>query len=124
MYALFFMAAIALGAVVAIALVVIIALTLARRQSASQPPAAAAPDEFASLSEPERCDFVFALGALDDPSAMRLLERALEDPCEAVAVAAAHALVGAGRRERLEHFLASSSGERSQRIAATLALLD
>ena len=52
--------------------------------------------ELAQDLEAERCDFVFAIAALEDPSSLRLLERALDDPCEAVALAAAHALATSG----------------------------
>jgi hypothetical protein len=52
-----------------------------------------------------------------------LLERALDDPCEAVALAAAHALTMAGSSTRLERFFAEHPGERTDRIAASLELL-
>ena len=79
--------------------------------------------QFANLSEAERCDFVFAIAALEDPSSLRLLERALEDPCEAVALAAAHALTTAGSTLSLERFFAAHPGRRTDRIAASLELL-
>jgi HEAT repeat protein len=80
-------------------------------------------DEFGNLSNAQRCDFIFAIAALDDPSSLRLLERALDDPCEAVALAAAHALTMAGSTTRLERFFAEHPGGRTDRIAASLELL-
>lgn len=79
--------------------------------------------EFAELSEPARCDMIFAVAALDDDAAQHLLEHALDDPAEAVATAAAHALVTHGHTGMVERFLAAHPGERADRIAATLALL-
>jgi hypothetical protein len=84
------------------------------------------PDElsarFDGLSEAERCDFVFAIAALEDPSSTRLLERALDDPCEAVALAAAHALASFGGTATLQRFFAQRGG-RAERIARSLELL-
>ena len=80
-------------------------------------------DEFAGLSESARCDLVFAVAALDDERSRQLLEHALGDPAEAVALAAAHALVTSGRHEVVDAFLASHPGERADRIKATLSLL-
>jgi HEAT repeat protein len=79
--------------------------------------------EFAALSEPARCDMIFAVAALDDDRSSELLERALDDPSEAVALAAAHALAGRGSSPVVERYLASHPGERADRIAGTLALL-
>jgi hypothetical protein len=81
-------------------------------------------EEFAGLSESARCDLIFAVGALDDERSQRLLEHALRDPAEAVSLAAAHALAGNGRRPTVDAFLASNPGERAERIAQALALLD
>jgi hypothetical protein len=81
----------------------------------------AAGEEFADLSEADRCDLVFAVAALDDPRSQRLLEHALDDPSEAVALAAARAMANRGRTPELERYLARP-GERSRRIAATLRL--
>ena len=80
-------------------------------------------DEFAGLSESARCDLVFAVGTLDDERSRSLLEHALSDPAEAVALAAAHALESSGRGSIVEGFLKAHPGERADRIAATLALL-
>jgi len=80
--------------------------------------------EFAGLSEASRCDLVFAVAALDDERSQKLLEHALNDPAEAVSLAAAHALAGHGRRALVDSFLASHPGARADRIAQALALLD
>jgi len=80
--------------------------------------------EFAGLSESARCDLVFAVAALDDERSQKLLEHALNDPAEAVSLAAAHALAGHGRRALVDGFLASHPGARADRIAQALALLD
>ncbi len=80
-------------------------------------------DDFANLSNAERCEFIFAVATLDDPSSLRLLERALGDPCEAVALAAAHALTTAGRTAPLERFLSEHPGNRAESITASLELL-
>ena len=81
-------------------------------------------DEFAGLSESRRCDLVFAVATLEDERSQRLLEFALNDPADAVATAAAHALAANGRRASVETFLARHPGPRADRIAQTLALLD
>ncbi len=96
---------------------------------ASLPPAAtadwtrAAGEEFTNLSEAERCDLVFAFAALDDSASEALLEGALEDPSEAVALAAARAFVNRGRDAVVERALATHPGERSRRIKEALDLL-
>jgi hypothetical protein len=77
--------------------------------------------EFAHLSEADRCDLVFAVAALEGPRSQRLLEEALDDPSEAVALAAARAMTSRGRSAELERYLALPS-ERSRRIAAMLQL--
>ena len=79
--------------------------------------------EFAGLSESARCDLVFAVAALRDDRAHHLLEFALRDPNEAVALAAAHALAGSGRAPTVERFLAQHPGDRAERIVSTLSLL-
>lgn len=83
----------------------------------------AAGDEFSGLSEPARCDLIFAVAALDDERSQRLLEHALDDPSEAVSIAAAHALHSRGHSEFVQRYLADRPGERADRIAQTLALL-
>jgi hypothetical protein len=81
-------------------------------------------DEFAGLSESARCDMVFAVAALDDERSQRLLEHALSDPAEAVALAAAHGLISSGRAGIVQTFLDDHPGQRADRIAQTLSLLD
>ena len=83
--------------------------------------ATAAGAEFANLSEADRCDLVFAVAALEDPRGQRILEGALDDPSEAVALAAARAMACRGRSAELERYLARP-GERTRRIAAALSL--
>jgi len=80
-------------------------------------------DEFSGLSDAARCDLVFAVAAIDDERCARLLEFALNDPSEAVAIAAARALVSSGRGAVVEQFLAKHPGERAEHIANMLALL-
>jgi hypothetical protein len=81
-------------------------------------------EEFAGLSEAARCDLVFAVAALEDERSQHLLEYALNDPAEAVSLAAAHALAGHGRRTVVDTYLTSHPGARADRIAQALALLD
>ncbi len=80
-------------------------------------------DEFAGLSESARCDLVFAVALLEDERSQKLLQHALTDPAEPVALAAAHALATSGRRTVVERYLSEHPGERADRIAGTLALL-
>jgi HEAT repeat protein len=87
-----------------------------------------APEDFVrsryeKLSAPQRVDFIFAIAALEDASSAELLARALDDPDETVALAAARALAGAGRSDELERFFATHRGERATRIARMLELL-
>jgi hypothetical protein len=79
--------------------------------------------EFSNLSEPARCDLIFAVAALHDERSAQLLKFALFDPSETVAVAAAHALVSSGRAAAVDRFLAEHPGERTDRIARMLTLL-
>jgi HEAT repeat protein len=80
--------------------------------------------EFGGLSESARCDLIFAVVDLDDERSRRLLEHALQDPSEAVALAAAHALVRRGAGASVEEFAQRHPGERSERLARTLELLN
>ena len=80
-------------------------------------------DEFAGLSESARCDLIFAVAALEDDRSHRLLEHALNDPAEAVSMAAAHALATTGRASELQKYLERNPGPRSERISETLSLL-
>jgi hypothetical protein len=126
---------IVIGVIVVAALVAAYAIFAPRRKAervrdVAQPPitattgwTSAAGDEFAGLSESARCDMIFAVAALDDDASQHLLEHALADPAEPVAIAAAHALATHGRTAAVDRFLADNPGERADRIAATLALL-
>lgn len=79
--------------------------------------------EFGSLPEAARCDMIFAVSALDDDRSAQLLEHALSDPSETVALAAARALKERGRSDAVDEYLACHPGERAERIAHTLSLL-
>ncbi|HKE35967.1 MAG TPA: hypothetical protein VKB39_00955 [Candidatus Baltobacteraceae bacterium] len=79
--------------------------------------------DFGSLPEAARCDMIFAVSALDDDRSAQLLEHALDDPSETVALAAARALKERGRSDAVDEYLARNPGERAERIAHTLSLL-
>jgi HEAT repeat protein len=79
--------------------------------------------EFGSLPEAARCDMIFAVSALDDERSSQLLEHALDDPSETVALAAARALKERGRSDAVDAYLARNPGDRAERIAHTLSLL-
>jgi hypothetical protein len=79
--------------------------------------------EFDSLLEAARCDMIFGVSALDDERSAQLLEHALDDPSETVALAAARALKERGRSDAVDAYLARHPGERAERIAHTLSLL-
>lgn len=79
--------------------------------------------DFGSLPEAARCDMIFAVSALDDERSAQLLEHALSDPSETVALAAARALKERGRSDEVDAYLARHPGERAERIASTLSLL-
>lgn len=108
--------------VLAVAVIALAIYALVRRSRRTIEVAAPA-DEFAELSEAERCDYVFALSALDDPSNANRLRRALDDPSEVVAIAAARSLVLAGHRDEVEALLARRNDARSHTIASALELL-
>ncbi|MDQ2872199.1 MAG: hypothetical protein M3R35_03605 [Candidatus Eremiobacteraeota bacterium] len=97
-------------------------------EPAAEPPAsdwtAQAGEEFAGLSEPARCDLIFAVAALDDARSHQLLVHALDDPSEAVALAAAHALARNGRGGDLDAYASAHPGARADTLVSTLALLD
>ena len=80
-------------------------------------------DEFAGLSESARCDLIFAVSDLNDDRSARLLEHALDDPSDAVALAAAHALARRGARECVIAYAHRHPGERAERIVSTLDLI-
>lgn len=79
--------------------------------------------EFGSLPEAARCDMIFAASSLDDERSAHLLEHALNDPSETVALAAARALKERGHSDAVDAYLARNPGERAERIAHTLSLL-
>jgi len=81
-------------------------------------------EEFAGLSEAARCDMVFAVADLDDERSRGLLVHALDDPSETVALAAAHALMNAGRAEEVKAYVSRHPGSRAQTLVETLALLE
>lgn len=82
--------------------------------------AASQPGAPAQLSEAQRVDAVLATGSLESDDATAYLVAALDDPSEAVALAAAHALAGSGRGDALRRHLESRPGERSERLADTI----
>jgi hypothetical protein len=121
---------VAVAAVAAAVIVALVATVAVRRMRRAAPVhaergawAGMAGSEFASLDDAARCDLIFAVAALDDERSLGLLHEALDDPCESVALAAAHALDRQGRRNALESYLEAHPGERARRIASTLALL-
>ncbi|MBV8154767.1 MAG: hypothetical protein JOY98_10120 [Candidatus Eremiobacteraeota bacterium] len=79
--------------------------------------------EFSTLPEAARCDMIFAVTTLDDERSAKLLQHALEDPSETVALAAARALSERGLGGTVDAYLTRHPGERTERIARTLALL-
>lgn len=112
--------------VIAIALV---AFILARRSSR---PAVSvertswtgrAGEGFENLSEAARCDMIFAIAELPGDDRTATLQQALDDPSEAVALAAANALTVRGDGAVVQSHLASRPGARSERIARDLSLL-
>ena len=108
------------------AIVAYVLRTRRRAQAVARPArwTDAAGDDFAGLSESGRCDLIFALAALDDAASLTLLENALDDPSETVALAAAHALTSRGGGERVQRYFAAHPDQRAARIAQTFALLD
>ncbi len=116
----------ALALLLLLGVVLAIALRAQPKAPPLQPPsswAQGAGDEFAGLSEADRCDLIFAVAALEDERSHELLERALDDPSETVALAAARGLTRHGGASTLERYLAQRPGERARRIAQTLELL-
>ena len=81
-------------------------------------------EEFAGLSESARCDLIFAVGALEDERSHQLLLHALDDPADAVALAAAHALSRNGRADEIRAYAQSHPGVRADTLEHTLAFLD
>ena len=122
---------VAAAVVAAVSIVTVLAVMAMRakrqavvvRHAADDTWAGEAGSEFAGLSESERCDVVFAIGALEDDASWPLLERALRDSSEAVALAAAHALTRRGNGESVERYLAANPGDRASRISSALEVL-
>jgi hypothetical protein len=81
-------------------------------------------EEFAGLSEAARCDLIFAVATLDDERSHRLLLHALDDPADAVALAAAHALARNGNAADVAAYVRAYPGTRADTLVQTLALLD
>jgi HEAT repeat protein len=81
-------------------------------------------EEFAGLSESARCDLVFAVADLRDERSQQLLLHALDDPSEAVVLAAAHALARRGQSDAIQRYAQDHPGERAERIVRTLALME
>lgn len=81
-------------------------------------------EEFAGLSESERCDLIFAVAALEDERTHSLLVHALGDPSGAVALASAHALRTAGHEDEVERFVRDHPGARAEALLRDLTLLD
>jgi hypothetical protein len=79
-------------------------------------------DEFGPLSESERCDLIFAYAVLGDAHSLDVIEHALDDPSESVAIAAARALARRGQNEVLARYFGARPSDRSRRIAAALEL--
>jgi HEAT repeat protein len=81
-------------------------------------------EEFAGLSESARCDLIFAVADLQDARSQQLLLHALDDPSEAVVLAAAHALARRGQGAVVQEYAQEHPGERAERIVRTLALME
>ena len=115
-----------------VAIVSAAAIATARARRPARVSAAAAPaswtqgagDEFETLSDAQRCDLVFAVAALDDDASLELLERALEDPSESVALAAARALRRRGENGALERYFSAHPGERARTLRVLVEILD
>ena len=95
----------------------------AHEESATVDWTAAAGDGFEGLSDAARCDMVFAMAELDDDRSRALLEAALDDRSDAVALAAAHALATNGRLETVRAYAAAHPGSRGQQLLETISLL-
>jgi hypothetical protein len=65
---------------------------------------------------------IFAYAVLGDAHSLNVIERALDDPCESVAIAAARALARRGQNEVLARYFAARPSDRSRRIAAAVEL--
>jgi hypothetical protein len=79
--------------------------------------------EFSGLSESGRCDLVFAVADLNDDRSFTLLLHALDDPSDAVALAAGHVLIKRGAADEVDRYIGCHPGERAQRLQSALLLL-
>ena len=79
--------------------------------------------EFDALSEAARCDFIFAVGALDDARSRNLLFHALDDRSPTVALAAAHVLARAGSLDEVRAYVAAHQRERSEELMQLLSMM-
>lgn len=120
-------AIVAIAVALAVAAIAFAVLRVRWRRSAPAKTAAnwtdAAGQDFTGLSDSARCDMIFAIAALDDERGREVLERALADPSEAVALAAAHALTSRGAASIVDRYFGARPSERNARIVATVALL-
>ncbi len=97
------------------------------RAEGSEPepvPSAGRFGEFAALAESARCDLIFSMGAIDDEASRSLLLHALDDPSEAVALAAARAFARAGSIGEVRRYASERPGHRTHALLQTLAMLE
>ena len=87
-------------------------------------PIAARFGEFGALPESARCDLIFSMGAIDDEASRSLLLHALDDPSEAVALAAASAFARAGSIGEVHRYASERPGHRTHALLQTLAMLE
>ncbi|MHB8592178.1 MAG: hypothetical protein ACYDBO_09305 [Vulcanimicrobiaceae bacterium] len=80
--------------------------------------------EFDALAESARCDLIFSMGAIDDEASRSLLLHALDDPSEAVALAAARAFARAGSIGEVHRYASERPGHRTHALLQTLAMLE
>jgi hypothetical protein len=117
-----------------VVLAIALAIALRRRRVAvyALPPAAPGPANWlapvgadsGTLSEAQRCDLIFAVATLEDDASEALLAHALEDPSEAVALAAAHALTRRRGLETLERHLGQCASERARALRLLVEILE
>ncbi|PZR59572.1 MAG: hypothetical protein DLM50_00225 [Candidatus Meridianibacter frigidus] len=98
---------------------------IARKASAAVVPVsvAAESEDFAALSEAQRCDVIFAMGDLEGERSRTLLIAALDDPSPTVALAAAHVLARNGCLKDLEGYARSHEGARTAELLQMVSLL-
>ncbi|MEO7201195.1 MAG: hypothetical protein ABI431_01000 [Candidatus Tumulicola sp.] len=111
--------------VVAIALVAVILASRSSRRVPVEPTSwtGQAGEGFEGLSEAARCDMIFAIAELPGADRTAMLREALDDPSEAVVLAAANALTARGEDAVVQTYFAARPGARSERIARDLSLL-